>query len=135
MDVTDLHQRTVAEFVSRLDTVGDKWSAPTPCSDWDVRALVAGRTVHLSFGDTPAEEYAYQLAADHLIHGWDLAAATGGDRRFDPELVDAIAAWFENREDLFRGAGIIAERPGGVASDDPQDQLLLAFGRRPDWPG
>jgi uncharacterized protein (TIGR03086 family) len=190
MDVTDLHQRTVAEFVSRLDTVGDKWSAPTPCSDWDVRALVnhiayedlwtvplmegatiaevgdrfegdllgddpvaaaraaadaatiaaasglvAGRTVHLSFGDTPAEEYAYQLAADHLIHGWDLAAATDGDRRFDPELVDSIAAWFENREDLFRGAGIIAERPGGVTSDDPQDQLLLAFGRRPDWPG
>jgi uncharacterized protein (TIGR03086 family) len=190
MDVTDLHQRTVAEFVSRLDTVGDQWNAPTPCSDWDVRTLVnhiayedlwtvplmeggtiaevgdrfegdllgddpvaaaraaadaatiaaasglvAGRTVHLSFGDTPAEEYAYQLAADHLIHGWDLAAATGGDRRFDPELVDAIAAWFENREDLFRGAGIIAERPSGVASDDPQDQLLLAFGRRPDWPG
>src|SRR5918995_5034981 len=107
MDVTDLHRRTVAAFVSRLDSVGD----------------------------TPAEEYAHQLAADHLIHGWDLAAATGGDRRFDPELVDAIAAWFENREDLFRGAGIIAERPSGVASDDPQDQLLLAFGRRPDWPG
>src|ERR687897_473005 len=138
MDVTDLHQRTVAGFVSRLDTVGDRWSAPTPCSDWDVRALVNHIayedlwTVPLMEGATIAEEYAYQLAADHLIHGWDLAAATGGDRRFDPELVDAIAAWFENREVLFRGAGIIAERPSGVASDDPQDQLLLAFGRRPD---
>ena len=132
----------MAEFVSRLDSVGDQWAAPTPCPDWDVRALVnhivgedlwtvplmegatieevgdrfdgdllgddpvaaargaadaatiatgsgvvAGRTVHLSFGDTPAEEYAYQLAADHLVHGWDLAAAVGGDRQFDPELV------------------------------------------------
>ncbi|MGH9113313.1 MAG: TIGR03086 family metal-binding protein, partial [Acidimicrobiales bacterium] len=65
----------------------------------------------------------------------DLAAATGGDRRVDPELVDAIAAWFANREDLFRGVGIISERPAGIDSDDPQDRLILAYGRRPDWPG
>ena len=95
--------------------------------------LVAGRTVHLSFGDTPAEEYAHQLAADHLIHGWDLAAATGGDRRFDPELVDALAVWFADREDTYRSAGAIAERPAGEIPDDPQDRLIVAFGRRPDW--
>lgn len=191
MDVTDLHRRTVAEFVKRLEGVGgDKWDAPTPCRDWDVRALVnhviyedvwtvpmmegatiadvgdrfegdllggdpvaagraaadaatiavasglvAGRTVHLSFGDTPAEEYAYQLAADHLIHGWDLAAATDGDRRFDPELVDALAQWFADREATYRSAGAIAERPAGDTPDDPQDRLIAAFGRRHDWPG
>jgi uncharacterized protein (TIGR03086 family) len=189
MDVTDLHRRTVAEFMKRLEGVGEgQWDAPTPCRDWDVRALVnhviyedvwtvpmmegatisdvgdrfegdllgddpvaagraaadaatiaaasglvAGRTVHLSFGDTPAEEYAYQLAADHLIHGWDLAAATGGDRRFDPELVDVLAEWFADREAAYRSAGAIAERPPGDAPDDPQDRLITAFGRRPDW--
>jgi uncharacterized protein (TIGR03086 family) len=190
MDVTDLHRRTVAEFVKRLEGVGDQWDAPTPCRDWDVRALVnhvvyedvwtvpmmegatiaevgdrfegdllgndpvaagraaadaatiaaasglvAGRTVHLSFGDTPAEEYAYQLSADHLIHGWDLAAATGGDRRFDPRLVDTLAAWFADREATYRSAGAIAERPPGDTPEDPQDRLITAFGRRPDWSG
>jgi uncharacterized protein (TIGR03086 family) len=95
--------------------------------------LVAGRTVHLSFGDTPAKEYVYQLAADHLIHGWDLAAATGGDRRFDPELVDALATWFADREATYRSAGAIAERPPGEVPDDPQDRLITAFGRLPDW--
>lgn len=190
MDVSDLHRRTVAEFVTRLEAVGDQWEAPTPCPDWDVRGLVnhvvyedlwtvplmegmtveevgdrfegdllgddpvaaargaadaatiaaasgivAGRTVHLSFGDTPAEEYAYQLAADHLIHGWDLAAATGGDRSFDPALVEALATWFAEREELFRSAGAIGERPPGAVPTDPQDALLVAFGRRPDWPG
>jgi uncharacterized protein (TIGR03086 family) len=190
MDVTDLHRRTVAEFMKRLEGVGDHWDAPTPCTDWDVRALVnhivyedlwtvpmmegatieevgdrfegdllgddpvaagraaaeaatiaaasglvAGRTVHLSFGDSPAEEYAYQLAADHLVHGWDLAAATDGDRRFDPELVEVLATWFADREDAFRSAGAIAERPQDATPDDLQDRLIVAFGRRPDWPG
>jgi uncharacterized protein (TIGR03086 family) len=188
MDAANLHSRSVEEFLSRLETVGDRWSAPTPCSEWDVRALVnhvvaedlwtaplmtgatieevgdrfegdvlggdpivtaraaadaavtatasavvAGRTVHLSFGETPAEEYAYQLAADHVIHGWDLAAATGGDRRFDPELVEALATWFVEREELFRSSGAIAERPADEGSTDPQDRLLEAFGRRPRW--
>lgn len=95
--------------------------------------VVAGRTVHLSFGDTPAEEYAYQLAADHIIHGWDLAAATGGDRSLDPELVEALAPWFADREELYRGAGVIGPRPDGAAADDPAARLLVAFGRDPGW--
>ena len=31
-------------------------------------------------------------AADHLIHGWDLARGTGQDTTMDPELVTAVAA-------------------------------------------
>lgn len=188
MDITELHRRTVATFVSRLGAVDDRWDARTPCSDWDVRALVnhvvgedlwtvplmggatveevggrfdgdvlgddpvatgqvageaaieaaaeglaANRTVHLSFGDFPAAEYAYQLAADHLIHGWDLAAAIGSDRRLDPELINAVAEWFAEREELYRSAGAIAERPPGDPPSDPQDRLLQAFGRQPEW--
>ncbi len=34
-------------------------------------------TVHLSFGDVPAQEYLMQLFADHLVHTWDRARATG----------------------------------------------------------
>ena len=36
------YAHAVAEFGSRVEQVGDdQWSAPTPCTDWDVRALVA----------------------------------------------------------------------------------------------
>jgi uncharacterized protein (TIGR03086 family) len=194
MHVTDLHRRSVEGFVARLDALAplddDVWSAPTPCPEWDVRALVnhivnedlwtvplmegatidevgdrfdgdllgddpiamaraacdtaivaassgvvAGQVVHLSFGDTPADEYARQLAADHVIHGWDLAAATGGERTIDPELVEALSTWFADREDLYRSAGEIADRPDTTDSepDDPQARLLLAFGRDPSW--
>jgi uncharacterized protein (TIGR03086 family) len=90
------------------------------------------RTVHLSFGDVPAGEYLYQLAADHLVHGWDLAAATGGDRHFDEEVVAAAADWFTERESLYRQSGSIGARVP-VSSADPQDRLMAAFGRDPAW--
>jgi uncharacterized protein (TIGR03086 family) len=202
MHVTDLHRRSVEGFKARLDALeqadGAAWAAPTPCAEWDVRALVnhivnedlwtvplmegatmeevgdrfdgdllgdhpvaiaraacdaaitaaasgvvAGTTVHLSFGDTPADEYAYQLAADHIIHGWDLAVATGADPTIDPELVEACAAWFAEREDIYRGAGAIGPRPeaegdgessgADAGGGSPQDRLLRAFGRDPSW--
>ena len=194
MHVTELHRRSVEGFMALLESVGapgdDGWSGPTPCTEWDIRALVnhviyedlwtvplmdgatveevgdrfegdvlgpdplasarsacdtatmaaasgvvGGTVVHLSFGDTPAEEYTYQLAADHIIHGWDLAAATGVDRTIDPELVAACAAWFADREAIYRSAGAVGPRPDGAGAhaDDPQAQLLVAFGRDPGW--
>jgi uncharacterized protein (TIGR03086 family) len=95
--------------------------------------IAVNRTVHLSFGDVPATEYAYQLSADHLIHGWDLAAAVGGDRALDAELVDAVADWFAEREELYRASGSIGARPDIADDAAPPHRLLAAFGRDPDW--
>jgi uncharacterized protein (TIGR03086 family) len=95
-------------------------------------ALPAGGKVHLSYGDEDMVEYVHQLAADHLIHAWDLAAATGGDTALDAELVTALAEWFSEREALYRGAGVIGPRVEG-AFDDPRAALLAAFGRNPSW--
>jgi uncharacterized protein (TIGR03086 family) len=89
------------------------------------------RIVHLSFGDTPAEEYVSQLFADHLIHGWDLAVGIGADRTIDPAAVSALQEWFAQREDLYRGAGIIADRVDLPADASAQDRLIAAFGRDP----
>ncbi|HET9421237.1 MAG TPA: TIGR03086 family metal-binding protein [Nocardioides sp.] len=96
-------------------------------------ALPGRGKVHLSYGDEDMEEYVVQLAADHLIHGWDLAAATGGDTALDADLVTEVAAWFASREDVYRSAGAIGAR--AAAADDPQSQLLAAFGRDPGWSG
>ena len=87
--------------------------------------------VHLSYGDEDMTEYVAQLAADHLIHGWDLAAATGGDTDLAPDLVADVAAWFAEREDSYRSAGVVAARAAAVG--DAQSQLLAAFGRDPGW--
>ncbi len=100
----------------------------------DALAPRAG-TVHLSYGEESAEEYVRQLCADHLVHGWDLAAATDGDLRLDPELVAEVADWFAGREELYRSVGAIGPRVVATDEvDDAQVRLLVAFGRSPADP-
>ena len=95
------------------------------------RLLPSEPQVHLSYGDEAASEYAMQLVADHLVHGWDLAAGAGLDTALDAELVRAVADWFREREELYRGAGAIGPRVS--ATGDAQTELLAAFGRTADW--
>lgn len=93
--------------------------------------LAAGGTVHLSYGDEQASEYALQLAADHLIHGWDLASAIRGDTRMDPNLVHGVSDWFLKAEEMYRQGGATGPRLG--FSGDAQHDLLARFGRDGDW--
>jgi len=130
---------------STIEEVGDRFDGDLLGSDPIKSAAEAGeaaravvtepgameRIVHLSFGDTPAEEYVSQLFADHLIHGWDLAVGIGADRTIDPAAVSALQEWFAQREDLYRGAGIIADRVDLPADASAQDRLIAAFGRDP----
>jgi uncharacterized protein (TIGR03086 family) len=185
IDVRQLYHRAARGFGERVHAVrDDQWSGPTPCSDWDVRALVnhlvgenrwapplfaggtvadvgdrydgdllgddpvaawddsaawaaaavddpaaMGRTVHLSFGDCPGREYAMQLFADLLVHGWDLSRAIGADERLDPELVDACAAWFATVAGSYRAGGAVGPRVATPPDADPQTVLLADFGR------
>ena len=95
--------------------------------------LPEGGTVHLLYGEESIGEYLWQLSADHLIHGWDLTAATGQDRAMDAELVDAVGAWFGEREQLYRSSGAIDARPESATGGSPSADLLIAFGRDPAW--
>jgi uncharacterized protein (TIGR03086 family) len=94
-------------------------------------ALPTRGKVHLSYGDEDMEEYVGQLAADHLIHAWDLAVATGGDAELDQDLVVDVAAWFAEREEMYRSAGLVG--PRAATGGDAQSGLLASFGRDPRW--
>ena len=133
-----LEGATVAEVGDRLDgdVLGDdpvasaRAAAAAALASCD-EILPSNPTVHLSYADAPAAEYAMQVAADHLIHTWDLAKGAGLDPALDPELVEAVAEWFPHHEELYRSVGIIG--PRAEQTGDPQTDLLAAFGRSADW--
>jgi uncharacterized protein (TIGR03086 family) len=129
---------TIAEVGDRFegdllgdDPAGAAIAAAMEATTAVAAALPSGGTVQLSYGEERLEEYVLQLAADHLVHGWDLAAATGGDTRLDPHLVSEIAAWFAERESTYRSAGAIG--PRGSSHGDGQSELLASFGRDSHW--
>jgi len=87
-------------------------------------------TCHLSFGDYSGSDYSAQLFMDTLIHGWDIASATGQDTRLDPELVDACLPIAEQLTSQFRSAGVFGENLPVDADASPQQRLLALLGRQ-----
>ena len=87
------------------------------------------RIVHLSWGDEKGEEYATQLALDHLVHGWDLARGIGANDRLDPGLVELAYDRWSAREEMVRGAGVFGDQQRVPDDADTQTKLLALFGR------
>ncbi len=129
---------TIAEVGDKYDgdQLGDDppqaWAAAsdTARSAW----LTPGAreaTVHLSFGDTDAEEYGWQLTTDLAVHGWDLATALGADAGISDELATAVLGYVEPQVEAWAGSSMFAE-PVPVPDDaDPPTRLIALLGRRP----
>jgi uncharacterized protein (TIGR03086 family) len=169
-------------FGELLDGVRQpQWTAPTPCVEWDVRALVnhvamgqllfasvlrglpplellagyqdgdpAGefrrssealldafdlpavmsQTFEVPFGVVPGGVMVMLRTVEGLVHGWDLAMATGQSTSFPEEIAGtALVASQQLAAGLPRGEQFAEAQP--VASDAPAlDQLVALLGHR-----
>ena len=87
-------------------------------------------TVHLSYGDVPAQEYVMQMTADLAIHAWDLARATGQDDALDPATVALLLPWTKASIAQWEGLGLFAPRID-TGPNAPNDvELLGLIGRQ-----
>jgi uncharacterized protein (TIGR03086 family) len=67
---------------------------------------------------------------DLVVHGWDLARATGQDETIAPADVERIQAMVDRMGEMMVANGVIA-RPLDAGPDaTPQQRLLAALGRR-----
>src|SRR5919198_2685962 len=88
--------KTIEEVGDRLD--GDVLGND-PVAAYDASARAASDAFHapgameapcaVSYGPVPGEVYLGHRFIDVLVHGWDVAKATGQDKQLDPELVEA----------------------------------------------
>lgn len=88
------------------------------------------RTVATPFGDLPGDVFARVVVLDGLVHGWDLATATGQPYEPDAELVAAVDEFARNMLEPLRGDafGAAVEPPAGAT---PIERLAAYTGRRP----
>jgi len=84
----------------------------------------------VSYGPVPGSVYAGHRFLDVLVHGWDLAAATGQDYALDPHLTQACQEIIGPQIEAFRNAGALGPEVAVPADASPQTRFLALLGRR-----
>ncbi len=130
--------KTIDEVGNRLD--GDVLGTD-PIGVYDASAAAAAATFRepgamqrpcaVSYGPVPGEVYCGHRFLDVLIHGWDVAKATGQDATLPLDLVDAAIEVVTPQAELLSASGMFATDVEAPADADPQTRLLAMLGRRP----
>lgn len=122
-DLRDLHRRAASEFDRRVqDIAQDQWELPTPCEDWDVRALVnhlvsdsrwapellAGATI-----DDVGDRFSGDLLGDDPKSAWE-------------DAIEAALAAFEDDGALERIVHLsFGDVPGAVYAEQRTTDLVV----------
>jgi len=127
---------TIADVGDKLD--GDVLGID-PVGSYNESARAASAVFHrpgamvapcaVSYGPVPGSIYAGHRFLDVLVHGWDLAIASGQDPTLDSTLVQGCLEVVEPQAELLRESGMfradVAAQPGASS----QTRLLALLGR------
>jgi uncharacterized protein (TIGR03086 family) len=112
-----------AAYRAQLDRALAAWADPAV---WDRELDVMGTK-------TPAADVGALIIAELVLHGWDLAAATGQDYPVSDRAAEAALRAVEANAELFRQYKGFAD-PVPTAADAPAlDRVLALSGRDQVW--
>ncbi len=95
-----------------------------------VRALDVRASVPTPHGDLPAERFLAMALVEPVVHGWDLAVATGSPVRLDDDAVASLLAAAEAMGGQLAATGMYAPALPVPGAASPQERLLALLGRR-----
>ena len=137
-DFGEYTEQTPAGDAARL---GPDWRTQIPrdlatlAAAWRAPAAWSGMT-RIARMDAPAEMVGITLADELLVHGWDIATASGQQFGFEPEVLEAARSFLLQiaNPDAPSGPDVPFGPPRPAAADAPQlDQVLALAGRDPAW--
>jgi uncharacterized protein (TIGR03086 family) len=109
----------------RLDGLAEAWREPTA---WEGMTEAGGQQL-------PGQVAGVVALNEVIVHGWDLAVASGQDFRCDDALVQAARGFVQSSvEQNPKGTPGLFGPPVAVPDDaSPLDQLIGLTGRDPSW--
>ncbi len=88
------------------------------------------RTVAAPFGDVPGETFARFVVLDGLVHGWDLAMATGQTYLPSDDLVSSVSEFATDAVAPLRDGVTFGAEVEAPASATPIERLAALTGRQ-----
>ena len=138
--VVDVHQmmlRPLGRRLSPAPSVEDDPLGAFRAARADVAAVLAdpesaGTEYDGFFGRAVVQETIDGfLGFDLVVHGWDLATATGQELVIEPDEIARIRAQADGLGDAIRSPGVCKQAVEVAADASEQDKLLAFLGRQP----
>jgi uncharacterized protein (TIGR03086 family) len=114
-----------AEYAAQLDKAVAAWSDP---AIWERDLDVMGSAM-------PAADVAAMLIMEMVLHGWDVAKASGQDYACRDDVAAAVHQAVAASAEMFRQYQGFAEAVPVPDSASLLDRALALSGRDPAWPG
>lgn len=111
------------DYAAQLDKAVAAWSDPAA---WE-------RSLNVMGSPTPAADVAALLLAETVLHGWDVAAATGQEYACADNVAEAVLEAVTANAELFRQYKGFADPVEMPESASLLDRALAASGRDPSW--
>jgi uncharacterized protein (TIGR03086 family) len=145
----------MAEYGARKAEWPQEWGADERCpylrdvpeADWAERAAAQGSAASRAWLDPaawegeapfgsasmPAAMIGSMMTAEFVLHGWDVAKATGQAFTVPEPLAATVLAGVESIAGMGRDGGWFGPEVQGPADASTLDRALAASGRNPGW--